>query len=235
MAVQVIRELEGEQFVIMSDSCSALKSLRCARNQHPICRKLKHKIAQMKDNNKDMCLCLIPSHIGIKKNEEADRAAVVAANGTEQCIPLYYRDWFPTIARAIEKGWNREWLGKKQKIYEIKVGPWRNRKKLTRREEVVLNRLRSGHTRLTHGYLMENIAPQMPPICQYCNNAIVTVKPLLICPAVRNERMRGRLFRENNQVTLKMCIGNNNNNKRGRLTTNPETYVHCGPRDTHFL
>ena len=48
MAVQVIRELEGEQFVIMSDSCSVLKSLRCVRNQHSICRKSKHKIAQFK-------------------------------------------------------------------------------------------------------------------------------------------------------------------------------------------
>ena len=47
-------ELAGEQFVIMSDTCSVLKSLRCVRNQHSICRKLKHKMAQMKDNNKNV-------------------------------------------------------------------------------------------------------------------------------------------------------------------------------------
>ena len=81
-----------------------------------------------------------------------------------------------------------------------KVGPWRDRKKLTRQQEVVLHRLKRGHTRLIHGYLMENIAPYMP-ICQYCNNAIVSVKYLLItCPAARNERMRGRLFRENKRI-----------------------------------
>ena len=106
--------------------------------------------------------------------------------------------------------WNSEWEGKKQNMYEIrkKVGPWKDRKKSTWREEVVLNRLRSGHTRRTYGFLMKNSAPQMPPICQYCNNTIVTVKHLLkTCPALMNEKMRRSLFRENDQVTLKMCIG----------------------------
>ena len=55
---------------------------------------------------------------------------------------------------------------------------------------------------------MENSALPMPPICQYCNSVIVTVKHLLItCPALMYERMRCRLFRENDQVTLKICIG----------------------------
>ena len=34
-----------------------------------------------------MCLCFIPSHIGIKKKEEADRATVATAKGIEQYIP----------------------------------------------------------------------------------------------------------------------------------------------------
>ena len=91
---------------------------------------------------------LIPNYIGINKNEEADRSAVAAAKGIEQYIPVYYRDWFLTIARSIEVERNSEWEGKKQKMYEIKknVGPWRDMKKLTRREEVVLHRLRRGHT-----------------------------------------------------------------------------------------
>ena len=59
----------------------------------------------MKDNNKNACLCRIQSHIGIKKNEGDDRAA---AKGIEQYIPVYYRDLFPTIARAIEGDWNSE-------------------------------------------------------------------------------------------------------------------------------
>ena len=52
---------------------------------------------------------------------------------------------------------------------------------------------------------MENSAPRVPP---YCNDAIITVKHLfLACPALVNERMRMALFRENDQVTLRECIG----------------------------
>ena len=54
---------------------------------------------------------------------------------------------------------------------------------------------------------MENSAPRVPPICRYCNDAIITVKHLLACPALVNERMRMALFRENDQATLKECIG----------------------------
>ena len=80
MAVQVIGELEGERFVIMSDSCSVLESLGCVSNRHPVCRKINHKIDEMKEiSGKDVCFCCILSHIGIKKNEEADIAAVAAS------------------------------------------------------------------------------------------------------------------------------------------------------------
>ena len=56
-----------------------------------------------------------------------------------------------------------------------KVGSWRPRERITRREEVVLNRLRAGHCLLTHESLMDNRGPQMHPICGFCNNAILTM------------------------------------------------------------
>ena len=49
---------------------------------------------------------------------------------------------------------------------------------LSRREEVVIHRLRIGHTRLTHSYLMEG--KTNPPVCPYCNNAELTVKHIMI-------------------------------------------------------
>ena len=44
-----------------------------------------------------------------------------------------------------------------------------------RKEEVILNCLRLGHTNATHGYLMDNSSPTIPPICHFCNDSTLTV------------------------------------------------------------
>ena len=48
---------------------------------------------------------------------------------------------------------------------------------ITRKSEVILNRLRSGHCRFTHAYLMEGYAP---PLCMFCQDAIMSVKHIFI-------------------------------------------------------
>ena len=51
--------------------------------------------------------------------------------------------------------------------------------KYSRRDEVVISRMRLGHTLLTHGYLMDNDAPDVAPHCELCNNALLSVKHLV--------------------------------------------------------
>ena len=57
---------------------------------------------------------------------------------------------------------------------------------LTRKEESVIHRIRIGHTRLTHAYLMEQPGPiKIPPLCHFCNNQneMLTVCHIMIdCP-----------------------------------------------------
>ena len=88
------------------------------------------------------------------------------------------------------------------------VGPWKSIRKFTRRKKAVVNRLRAGHTQLTHGYLRETNGPRVLLICQYCDDAIITVKHLLLqCPALQNERNNTSVFREKINVSLKDVIG----------------------------
>ena len=65
---------------------------------------------------------------------------------------------------------------------------------LTRKEETVIHRLRIGHTRLTHSYLMDQSGPiKYPPFCIFCDddNEIMTVRHILInCPDLRYVRQR---------------------------------------------
>ena len=72
----------------------------------------------------------------------------------------------------------------------------------------MLNRLRSGHTRLTHGYLMENEGPRMMSICTFCRDAIMPVKYILLrCPSLDHERDRFMIFQETINVTLEQLTG----------------------------
>ena len=71
-------------------------------------------------------------------------------------------------------------------MLEVKetVGEWKEIK-VSRREEILLNRLRSGHAYLSQGYLMEREGVNVSPISHYCNNVLKTVKHLLhVCPAL---------------------------------------------------
>ena len=99
--------------------------------------------------------------------------------------------------------WNKVWQEAKQRMYQVKknVGQWQQIKNVMRRE-VVMNRLRAGYCRLTHGYLMENMAPQVPPVCRFCNIAVMTIKHLLFaCPNLAVERRNVTAFRERGNVT----------------------------------
>ena len=58
---------------------------------------------------------------------------------------------------------------------------------LTRRNSVVLRRLRIGHTRLTHSYLLNG---EDQPQCNFCSCALTVFHILIECPHYDNVRRR---------------------------------------------
>ena len=74
--------------------------------------------------------------------------------------------------------WRREWQSvTENKLRNIKltVQSWESSSQKSRRMEVLLCRLRLGHTRLTHKWLLEG---SRQPVCQHCS-ASLTVRHLL--------------------------------------------------------
>ena len=69
-----------------------------------------------------------------------------------------------------------------RKMFDIKdsIDYWKVERKLARKEEVIINRLRTGHCRLTHGYLMNRDTLEAPLVCQWCRNEFLSVKHLLL-------------------------------------------------------
>jgi hypothetical protein len=87
----------------------------------------------------------------------------IIRNVDKYCIQLWDSDW-----RQVTEN----------KLREIKhsVKPRPKSNYSNRKEEVIMNRLRIGHTRITHGYLMEKTEP---PTCRSCNS-FITVKHIII-------------------------------------------------------
>ena len=69
------------------------------------------------------------------------------------------------------------------KLFKIKKepSPWSSSHRESRREEVIITRLRIGHTRITHSYLVnQNIL--LPPTCPHCQIDGLTVEHIFSCP-----------------------------------------------------
>ncbi|XP_023238543.1 uncharacterized protein LOC111637301 [Centruroides sculpturatus] len=69
------------------------------------------------------------------------------------------------------------------------VENWTHNRQYDRRSEVILTRLRIGHTRLTHQYLLKG---DDEPVCQHCNCA-VSVKHIF-CNYVAFDQSRRQHF-----------------------------------------
>ena len=103
------------------------------------------------------------------------------------------KDYKRTIKDKTNEMWSRQWLGHslQNKLRRLKrdTKPFKSMEFLKRRDSVVLSRLRVGHTRLTHGHLMERCATR---ICE-CGRDL-TVKHLFECN-------RFKTARENSGIT----------------------------------
>ncbi|XP_023228251.1 uncharacterized protein LOC111628656 [Centruroides sculpturatus] len=98
----------------------------------------------------------------------------------------------PTSPPKEKPPWQNMWNAQvHNKLHEIKptIENWTRNKQYDRRSEVILCRLRIGHTRLTHQYLLKG-ADQ--PVCEYCN-CFLSVKHIL-CNCIAFDQNRKQHF-----------------------------------------
>jgi len=179
--------------VIYTDSRSSVESLH-NKSEHPVIRSIILKISEIGLRGVSIDICWIPSHVGIEGNEKADSKAKDAAKRTPEHISIYFKDYFPSIKARFFNKRNHNWqnIRPQPKLRNIKqdLQPWNSYPDLKRREEVVLNRVRIGHTYATHNYLMDSaVQHAVPPTCHYCNDALLTIKHIFTqCPALQTQR-----------------------------------------------
>jgi len=88
-------------------------------------------------------------------------------------------DLVPCVTKLISEKWQPFWnncTGNKLQTVRPTVGGYQQKSSLSRQDEVIVNRLRIGHTRCTHSYLLSG-ADQ--PECTTCQCPL-TVKHILV-------------------------------------------------------
>ena len=157
LALDAITESEDDHFIIFSDSLSVLLSLENKKLDNPLVVNLSHKLHLLSIAHRTIFFCWIPSHIGIRGNEAADVAAKESLDFDITASQVPYTDLKPHINSFIANKWQERWSScPDNKLLKIKptLGVWPSGFRNSRKEEVVISRLRIGHTYFTHSALL---------------------------------------------------------------------------------
>ncbi|XP_073973363.1 uncharacterized protein [Rhodnius prolixus] len=202
MALSIIGGIRGN-VAVCSDSISSLLSLQHIYCKHPIIQDIHTLLVNLRVEEINVCFIWIPGHSGIQGNIHADLAAKEAASMTaniERSMPV---DISRVAKEYVKRNWQRVWMSvTDNKLRAIKepVHAWDSAYRSIRREEVVVARLRIGHTRLTHGYLM---CGEPTPLCNACNSCLSVQHVIAECPSYEQAR------RSNNiQNVIAETLGN---------------------------
>ena len=193
------------KITIFTDSRSTIQGIMKYGNDHPIIVKIKDKANQ---SNIQITICWVPSHCGILGNETADEAARLETEAElEYLIPLPKNDIQAAFKAKVNNHLKSKWesLSTPNKLRKIKCkrGPFQNSHQNNRMWESKLARLRFGHTKLTHNYLLNNIEN---PICSTCTTDITVEHFLVHCRKYEHQR-RKYLYKNNNPINIKDILG----------------------------
>lgn len=207
-AILQLMNTKYNKITIFCDSQSAIKIINKYDTCHPVASLIQSWLIRLASRKKEVRFCWIPSHTGLNGNEEADKLARAATTAIDAPMQIYipHRDLYPHVRKKLREQWQEEWsavpMTNKLRSIRDTLGEWTSSHQRSRRIEIVLSRLRLGHTRLTHCYLMEG-----RPVPDYCENCLVplTVVHLLVeCP--EHGDCRDRAFGDRNP-TLSSVIG----------------------------
>ena len=148
LAMNIVANHKASKFIIYTDSKSVLLALQNRDTSSPLITKLLNKLNTLSKNN-NIIFTWIPSHISIQGNEKADKAAKKPLQIDMCKSKIPYTDLKPTIKKFISDKWQKSWDNQTQnKLHEIQEA-------IGYRREVILARLRIGHTHITHSHLLK--------------------------------------------------------------------------------
>ena len=189
-AVNYIKVSAISRSVICTDSMSVVLALQSRESHHPLILDVWDALHDLRASDNDCIILWIPSHCGIRGNDTADAEARSAIGlGDMQEYEVSLQEYLPSLRLACYNHFNMLWTSYQRptnlKAIKHEVGLWTSSVRHKRREEVVLCRLRLGHTRLTHSFIIDR---DLRPECADCDCYLTVRHILLECPAYHRER-----------------------------------------------
>ena len=163
----VHRSADGKS-LLLSDSLSCLQSLQNRDLSHPLIAEILCYVHEILSCGHTIVFMWVPSHMGLTGNSAADTAAKAALLLPVSNLTIPHSDYNQLIRSHVLKQWQQRWnLDTQNKLHAIEptvnvVNSYR----LPRRDEIIIHRLRIGHTYLTHGHLLRGESPPQCPSCQ---------------------------------------------------------------------
>uniref|UniRef100_A0A6P7FT74 Uncharacterized protein LOC114333839 n=1 Tax=Diabrotica virgifera virgifera TaxID=50390 RepID=A0A6P7FT74_DIAVI len=192
-ALKVCRRKSAPHYIIISDSLSTLKALQQLYPSNEIIMPIKNELMLLSTKNIEITFLWVPLHVGIKENEAVDQLANEAA--LDESIPvsnmLTRNDHKTSIKKHITNLWQSNWKSTTNKLKDVieTVGTTLPLP-LKRCEQVIITRLRLGHTIPTHIHLINKEAI---PFCHNCNIQITVKHILLEFKTYTQERRKNNL------------------------------------------
>ena len=200
------RHLHERSCTFYSDSLSSIQAIKGAKLEDKRIGTIYELLEQLEKQKISIDFCWIPGHAGIKGNEAAD---TYAKNTCKRPVPdkreVPSSDCKLYIKKAIMARWQSRWenLTDNKKLKEIQPEVGKKIMALSRKDDLKLTRLRIGHTRLTHSFILTG---EDMPVCAACNTPITVKHILLDCGGNIEERMS---YFDHRQVTLKTLLSSN--------------------------
>ena len=162
---------------------SVLQAIESQKSKNPLFNRVLQTCQEILSKGELITFCRIPSHRDITGNEHSNRAAKDALSKAQPthferpCIGVFIKIQ-PFVLFLWQERWDKE-VGKKLHAIIPQIDEKYYSGCTNTKDEAIINRLRIGHTRLTHSFRMENRPP--PPLCDQCEgDHELTVKHTLI-------------------------------------------------------
>lgn len=178
-----------QSIVICTDSLSSLQSLQRRYSTHKLVQEIHGLCQRLEGASRKVAFLWTPSHCGVEGNEEADGTAREAEQGPELSDNiLLHQDIKNEIRSRIKKSWQQLWSVQNTQLKMIEASTIHRRLiSYSRREGVIIRRLRIGHTAMTHDHILKKT---VAPTCSTCNVQITVEHIILGCARFDRERVK---------------------------------------------
>ena len=189
LALELAHTSEECNFVVCSDSLSSLQAIEGAQFENPFVVEILNMYRKLMNRGKYIVMCWIPSHIGIAGNDMADKAAKEALELPISDIKIPYTDLYGIVKAFFREEWQTSWNEQlDNKLHYVQPIITRQYSRLKRRrDEIIINRIKIGHTYMTHKYLLSG---DDQPFCTSCNEFETVAHLLIHCVEFNDIRER---------------------------------------------